>query len=354
MMASMSFFQDQKPLSRVRELLSAPRKVAVVTHHNPDGDAIGSSLGLAGILAKKGHNITVITPNAPAGALNWMAGAEKILPFAENPEKAHEILLAAELIFCLDFNTPKQGGAAFPSVAEAKGVKVMIDHHLEPGDFCDIVFSYPKAAATAELVWHFIAALGWDDLCDAGTASALYTGLMTDTGNFRFNSVTPELHETVAALLRHGAKPDAVYEQVFENTPINALRLLGFALSEKLQVLESGKVAVMSLSADEQKRFDARKADIDDLVNFGLKIAGVRFVALFYETGGQVRGSFRSKGGFSARDFAAKHYGGGGHFNAAGGSSTKSVADTVAEFIRLASDPKVITSLTVSGQDNRP
>ncbi len=331
----MSAFTDPAALSRLRELLAAPKKILIVTHYNPDGDAIGSSLGLAGILKKKGHAVTVVTPNPMPANLRWMAGAAEIAVFSEARERALAAAAEAQALFCLDFGARRQGQDAFAVVEACAAPKILIDHHLEPEDFCDLVFSDTTAAATAQMVYDFAAAMTWTDAIDAEIAAALYCGIMTDTGGLRFKSVTARLHDIVADLMRRGAQAHEIYGRVYENMTLSALRLRGFVLSEKLQIIKDGKIARMSLSDAEQKRFGATKADIDEIINEGLKVGGVVMSAFFYESSGAVRASFRSKGDFSVRDFAAAHYNGGGHFNASGGSSGKSLPETLADFAAL-------------------
>lgn len=325
-------------LDKISELLTSPKRICILTHVNPDGDAIGSSLALANVLKKNNHEVVVITPNVMMGFLKWMKGTDDVISFQNNPEDAIVNIRISEIIFCLDFNNPARIEGVTKYLAEnTKAIKILIDHHIEPKDFCQINFSFPEACSTAELIYCFIKNIGLYNLIDSDIAECLYCGIMTDSGNFRFNSVTPELHEITADLLRLGVDQNKVYELVYDSNSLNTLRIHGYVMAEKLDHIEESKAVIISLSEEEQKRFNVGKTEIDEIVNFGLRISGVTLSAFFYENDGKVRVSIRTKGNISAKNIVMQHFNGGGHFNAAGGVSEEKLVQTVIDFRKLIS-----------------
>lgn len=327
---------DNSSMKEISKILSSPQKVCIITHVNPDGDAIGSSLALGNLLSKMEHEVSVVTPNQMMGFLKWMSGSDKVISFADNKELGVSAIKNAEVIFCLDFNNLSRIEEASEHVlANKAAVKILIDHHIQPQDFCQFTFSFPDACATAELIFYFIEKLGTASLIDNSIADCLYCGIMTDSGNFRFNSVSPELHEIAAALLRKGANQNRVYELVYDSNSIDMMKLNGFVMAERLEHIETKNTVIVYLTEEEQQRYNAGKTEIDDVVNFGLKIEGVKLSAFFYENEGKVRASFRSKGNLSVKEIATKYFNGGGHLNAAGGFSSKNILETVSEFKQI-------------------
>lgn len=344
-----SYQFDDSATTQISRLLSVPQKICIITHANPDGDAIGSSLALSNLLLRMNHEVSVVTPNQMMEFLNWMTGADEVISFADEGDIAIAAIQNAEIIFCLDFNNLSRiDGASDYVLSNQTAVKILIDHHNQLQSFCQFIFSFPEACATAELVFCFIQNLGLAHLIDSTIAECLYCGIMTDSGNFRFNSVTPELHEISAELLRRGVNQNKVYELVFDSNSIRTMKLHGYVMSEKMEYIEESKCVIISLSDEEQKRFNAGKTEIDDVVNFGLKLQGAKVSAFFYENDGKVRASFRSKGDFSVKDIAGKYFNGGGHLNAAGGVSSKNIVDTVSEF------KKILTTEIKPHQEHSP
>lgn len=330
---------DKIEVDKISELLTSPKRICILTHVNPDGDAIGSSLALANVLLKNNHEVVVITPNAMMGFLKWMKGTDDVISFQNNPEDAIVNIRNSEIIFCLDFNNPVRIEGVAKYLAEnTKAIKILIDHHIDPKDFCQINFSFPVACSTAELIYCFIKNIGLYNLIDSDSAECLYCGIMTDSGNFRFNSVTPELHEITADLLRLGVDQNKVYELVYDSNSLNTLKIHGYVMAEKLDHIEESKAVIISLSDEEQKRFNVGKTEIDEIVNFGLRISGVTLSAFFYENDGKVRVSIRTKGNISAKNIVMQHFNGGGHFNAAGGVSEVKLEQTVLDFRKLISN----------------
>lgn len=325
--------QDIKGLKKA---LSSPRKVVITTHHKPDADALGSSLGMAGYLKKRGHEVTVITPTDYPNFLAWMQGNDEVLVFDEgNQEKSAALVSDAELIFCLDFSSLGRINELGELVRASAAEKVLIDHHLDPEDFARYRFWSTEASSTAELVYQLIIDLGDRALIDTGLAEALYAGIMTDTGSFKHPSTTEYTHTVVSDLIRLGADVHKVSKLVYDNNTLDKLRFIGYALSEKLQVLPEFNVAYIAITAEELKRFNSRTGDTEGLVNYALSVEGVVMAAMLIDRSEAVKISFRSVGDFSVSDFSRAHFEGGGHKNAAGGKSDLSLEETVKKFLSL-------------------
>lgn len=319
-----------------KEFLKQPREVVIVTHYKPDADALGSSLGLAGFLRKTGHSPTVITPSDYPEFLSWLPGNDAVVIF--NREKIRDIekrINESALIFCLDFSSLKRINELGELVAKSSARKVLIDHHLEPEGFADFVYWDSTAASTAELVYALIEQLGEQHHVDADIADCLYAGLMTDTGGFRHSNTTRKVFETAAALVAHGAEPARVSKLIYDNNTIERMRLMGFVLNEKLNVLPEYRTAYIALRIEDLKKFSSQTGDTEGLVNYGLSIKGVRLAVMISERRENIKLSFRSLGDFSVNDLARKHFEGGGHKNAAGGQTTLSFDETVKKFLDL-------------------
>jgi phosphoesterase RecJ-like protein len=322
-----------------RALLSAPKKVVIVTHFKPDADALGSSLGLAGFLQKKGHSVQVITPSDYPEFLTWMPGNKTVHAVVkENPEHlkiANTFIQAAEVIFCLDFSALNRINSLGETVRKAPGVKVLIDHHLEPEHFAAFEQWDVTSASTAGLVFELIEQCGESQLMDAAIATCLYAGLMTDTGGFRHNNTTGREFHIASKLVEWGANPHRIAKEIYDTNSLERLRLTGYVLSQKLTVLPEYRTAYMLLTADELTRFGAQTGDTEGLVNYGLSIKGIRLSVLMYDRREEIKLSFRSLGSFSVNDFARKHFQGGGHHNAAGGNTKISLAETLQQFLEV-------------------
>jgi bifunctional oligoribonuclease and PAP phosphatase NrnA len=323
-------------IQALKSFLSEPRQVIVTTHHKPDADALGSSLGLAGYLTKKGHQVTVITPSDYPGFLAWMSGNEKVVAFDKSREKqVRELIDKAEAIFCLDFSGLGRIYDMADMVRNAKARKVMIDHHLEPEAFAEFVQWDPASASTAQLVYKLISDLGDKKIIDASIASCLYAGLMTDTGGFRHNNTRHEEFLIASELVALGANPSKISKAIYDTNTLQRLRLMGFVLKDKLMVLEEFKTAYITLTEEELKGYGSQTGDTEGLVNYGLSIQGIKMAALIYKRKEDVKLSFRSLGSFSVSELARKHFEGGGHKNAAGGQSTLSLDETLQKFLNI-------------------
>ncbi|WP_462266969.1 DHH family phosphoesterase [Mucilaginibacter sp.] len=315
------------------ELLAQPRRVVITTHHKPDGDALGSSLGLYNYLIQLGHHVQVIPPTDYPEFLAWMPGNEEVLIYTEQPEKAAELIAAAELIFCLDFNALSRINEMGELVRASGAYKVMIDHHLEPEDFDDYRHWNINACATAQLIYDFIVnQLNDKDRITADVATCLYTGIMTDSGSFRFPQTTSAVHRIVADLIDAGAVNWRIHELIYSSSSENRLRFLGHCLSNKLEVLPEYHTAIITVSREELKQFDIATGDTEGVVNYAMSITGVKLAAFFVERTDKVKLSLRSKAEFPANEICKKYFNGGGHRNAAGGQSTESLEATVQQF----------------------
>lgn len=320
-------------LDLLKSKLSSPSKIVITTHVKPDADALGSSLGMANYLIKKGHDVRVITPSEYPGFLHWMKGNDDVLVYSEDTHgTAKELIDQASIIMALDFSVLGRIDELGDMVKEASGFKVNVDHHLDPEDFADFRLWDTGAAATCELCYELIVALGDIDFIDKDIAECLYAGIMTDTGGFRHPNTTQNVHEVVAKLIAHGADNSRVSKEVYDKNSIDRLRFLGYALSQNLQVIPESRVAFFALSEEELRQYNSKTGDTEGLVNYALSIEGITLAGLFKESAGGVKISLRSIGKFPANEIAAKYFNGGGHRNAAGGRVELSLKETVALF----------------------
>lgn len=317
---------------KIKEVLTPGKKVVITTHRSPDGDAIGSSLALLHVLKAIGCFPSVIVPNEYPHFLKWMKGNESIINFEISPELAKEKLKESELIFCLDYNALHRMGDLGTEVGKMDILKIMIDHHLKPDDFAWMALSDTTASSTGELVFDFIEGLDLKHLITPEIGACLYAGIMTDTGSFRFPSTSAKTHRVVAELMDKGLVTSMVHEKIYDENAVHKLKLLGFALSEKMKVIEEYNTAYISLSNEELNRYNYQSGDTEGVVNYALSISGVRFAAIFKENEENIRISFRSKGHFSVNQFSRDHFNGGGHANAAGGVSFDGLKETVEKF----------------------
>ena len=320
----------------LREELAKPQQIVVTTHHKPDGDALGSSLAMYHWLKAKGHTVHVVVPSDFPTFLDWLPGRDDVIIYTENNTGGDGLIAAADIIFCLDFNGLARINAMTDSVRNANGRKFMIDHHLDPEGFDDFRHWDSNAAATAQLVYDFIVnVLGEHDSITADIATCLYTGIMTDTGSFRFQSTTSAIHLIVADLISCGAKNWEIHEQVYNSYTENRLKFLGFCLLNRLEVLPEYRTALFSISREDLKQFQITTGDTEGLVNYALSISGMKLAALIIDRTELVKLSLRSVGDFPCNEVCKEHFNGGGHRNAAGGSSNEPLSAVVEKFKNL-------------------
>lgn len=322
-------------IEQLRELLATPQRVVIIPHMNPDGDALGACLGWAHYLTLKGHTCEVIAPNAFPNFYNWMSGANEIILHSESPERVNVALEDASVIFFLDYNDLKRIGTLGQVVANHPATFVMIDHHRQPTDFVDIMFSDHDKSSTSEMVFDIITSLGGKADISKELGECLYTGMLTDTGSFRFGSTTADTHYAVAHLLKSGVASDEVYAKIYDTHTLDSIRLMGYVLSEKLKRVDHVAAAYISISEEEQNRFNFQKGDSEGLVNYGLAINGVKVAGFFRESDGFVKVSLRSKGDFDVNTIARQHFNGGGHKNAAGGSLDMTLSQAISHFKKV-------------------
>lgn len=320
-------------VAALAQLLAAPQRIAITTHFNPDGDAMGSSLGLARVLRALGHEVQVVLPNEPPGNLRWMPGCSEAIAFDKAREACELAVRMAQLLFCLDFNRPDRVDK-LEETLNAAPLKVLIDHHRDPADVFNLVFSDITASSTCQMVHDVLSAMGVAGLIDQEAANCLYAGLMTDSGSFRFSSTSPHTLRVAADLLERGAQPDRIHAAIMEDNTLDRLRLTGFALFERLRLVENGAAALIALSKAEHDQFHYVPGDTEGLVNYGLGIRGVRLSAFLAERNDIIKLSLRSKGNLPVNEFLSAHFQGGGHANAAGGRFNGSLDAAVALLLR--------------------
>lgn len=321
----------------IKQLLSQPKKIAIVSHRNPDGDAYGSSLALYHYLLKFNHQVTVVSPNDCPDFLKWMPAQDKIEIFEKEEKKGTKILGEADIVFVLDFNALHRVGIKMQGALEKiDPVFIMIDHHQQPDDFAKFIYVDPKISSTCQMLYQFLKKLDHLEFIDENIATCLYTGILTDTGSFRFPSTSSLTHKIVAHLIDCGANGASIYNSIHDVNTYSRLQLLGRAL-KNMKVVEQCNMAYITLSQRELSEFNFKKGDTEGFVNYALSIKNVIFAAIFIEDKKQkiIKISFRSVGVFSVNDFARSHFDGGGHINAAGGRSEESLFDTVNRFLKI-------------------
>jgi len=324
---------------KLGDAIKKSKRITIVTHMNPDGDAMGSSLALSMYLQKLNKEVKVIVPNAFPKFLEWMPESKKTFNFQLNEKKVKAFISKCDLVFVLDFNNFKRIEKLGEFIGALDIPKFMIDHHQQPDTFAKYSLHDVKSCSTCELVYDLMKGMGHARMLDKKIAECLYTGLMTDTGSFRFSSVTYKTHLILSELLKTGMVPSDVHGAIYDTYSRDRMKLLGFALN-KMHVLPDNKIAYMALSESELKAFNYQKGDTEGMVNYPFSIKGINFCALFTEQEGIIRMSFRSKGKIDVNKFARAHFSGGGHMNAAGGKSDLSLEETVAKFVSLVSKKK--------------
>lgn len=329
-------------IQSIQSLLATPKKIAIIPHRSPDGDAMGSTLGLYHFLIKYNHQPVVIAPNEFPDFLSWLPGSETVQIFEKDKVNCTKILEEAEIIFTLDFNALHRVGE-MEKVLETLTVPfVMIDHHQKPDDYAAYMYSDTSFGSTCEMLYNFITFIGEAPAIDKTIGTCIYTGILTDSGSFKFPGTTGNTHRIVAKLIDLGVENTVIPSLLFENSSYSRLQLLGRAL-QNMKVLPEHKTSYITLTQEELNAFQYVKGDTEGIVNYGLSIKGIHFTAIFIENKDEkiIKISFRSQGGFDVNQFARDHFNGGGHRNAAGGKSEVSMADTITKFEDL------VTTITI-------
>ncbi|MDN3668908.1 bifunctional oligoribonuclease/PAP phosphatase NrnA [Echinicola jeungdonensis] len=324
-------------LESFKKLLNSPKKIVITTHHKPDADALGSSLGMANYLVKKNHEVTVVTPSDYPSFLYWMKGNDEVLNFEEENHKKEIVkrVNQAEIIICLDFSCLSRINELGEMVRRSQAFKVNIDHHQDPEDFADFRYWSTQAAATCELVYDLIVKIGDKKLIDEDIAECLYSGIMTDTGGFKHPNTTKHVHLVTAELIGLGADNAKISRLIYDTNSVNRLKFIGFALSRRLVILNELNTAYFWISKKDLKKYDSQTGDTEGLVNYALSLDGIKIAALFTERKEAVKISFRSTEDIAVNKFAAKYFNGGGHKNAAGGKSDLTLKETLEKFEKL-------------------
>ena len=323
-------------IEEVKSLLSSPQKILITTHQRPDGDALGSSLGLFHFLKKKNHDVQIISPTDYPDFLKWMPGNEHVILFEEEKkEELKKTIESATLIFCLDFNKLDRIDEVGKLIGNTSATKILIDHHLDADDFALYTFLNVKASSTSELVYDFIVNLQEESLIDRNIATCIYAGILTDTDRFRVPTTSAHVHQVVAALIQYGIDQTYIYQQIYETFSENRLRFLGYCLKEKLEIFPDLKSGIIALEKDDMNRFHCQLGDTENLVNYALWIKSVKVSALIIQRPREVKISMRSKGDFSVEQICREYFNGGGHRNASGGSSKENVKQTREKLISI-------------------
>jgi phosphoesterase RecJ-like protein len=327
---------NSEDVKAIKALLSKPLRIVIVPHKNPDGDAIGSSLGLWHYLKAIGQEVKVIVPNDYPKFLKWMPGTNEVLNFERDNATAVEYLNSSDLCFTLDFNQLGRVGQMAPILEGLQATFIMIDHHQAPDNYAQITYSDSKMSSTSEMVFNFISSLGDVEKVSSEIADCLYAGIVTDTGSFKYSSTTSKTHQVAAELINKGANNFEVQNQIFDTNTPDRLQLLGCAL-KNMVILKEYNTAYTSLSQAELDAHNYKKGDTEGFVNYGLTLQNIRFAVIFIENREEriIKISFRSEGNFSVNEFARNHYHGGGHTNAAGGRSESDMESTVKHFEAL-------------------
>lgn len=314
--------------AQAAEKIEASSRIVLTSHHGPDGDAIGSILGLGRVLRNMGKEVRMIVPNAPAGFLHWMPDYSEVINHQEERNTAEEAIAAAEMIIHLDYNHLDRSGDMQPALEKASATRLVIDHHPEPDDFADMLISHPELSSTCEMVYRFIEGNGWLRHLDLAAAEALYTGLITDTGNFRFGGTSPDTHRVAAHLLEIGVQPQRIASLVYDSNTPARLKLLSRLLG-KMEVLLPYRTSLLYLTAEDYRDIPFSKGDTEGFVNYGLSLRDVELSIFAYPWEDKVKMSFRSKTDFDVNRLAREHFDGGGHRNAAGALSHLGLEETL-------------------------
>lgn len=328
----MSKIISDEHVEQTRKLIEKNNKIVILSHVSPDGDAIGSSLGLYHFLEKIGNDVNIIVPNAYPDFLGWIKGAKEIIVHEKYPDFSAKIISEADLIFFLDFNALSRIPALAEYVEASPAKRIMIDHHLDPMIRCHVTISHPEISSTSELVFRLICGMGAFELITKPCAEAIYTGMMTDTGAFTYNSNHPDIYFIISQLLKKGIDKDLIYRNVYNNYSEDRIRLMGHTFKDNMYVYNEYSTAVIHLSQEELDAYHYKVGDTEGLVNIPLTIRGIVFSVFFKEEKGKIKISFRSVGNFPANKIAADYFNGGGHLNASGGEFMGTLSEAIYYF----------------------
>lgn len=344
---------DNDIIRKFRDVVKHSHHVATVCHVSPDGDALGSSLCMAAVLKSMGKRVTVITPDDIPSTLSFLPGADGVMIASYGYGRVQGALQSADTVMCLDFNELKRLDRLEPYVAASPGVKVMIDHHLNPAGFADLTISHPEKSSTSMVLFSLLVACGYDRHITAEAAACCCAGMMTDTGNFSYNSNDPDLYLIMARIVEKGVNKDSISKRIFDTTSERRLRIMGYCEYHNMIMLPEHRGAIITLSADEAGEFGYRKGDTESLVNAPLGIPDLVWSVYLRATAPDyVKVSMRSKGNYSVREICANHFAGGGHLNASGGEVHGTLDEALRQVLEVM--PRYDYMLPPSDQDNYP
>jgi phosphoesterase RecJ-like protein len=330
-----SIFTSEK-ITALRKLLEEAKLIVITSHRSPDGDSIGCSLGLYHFLKRLGYPVVVCHPDIAPGFLQWMPGIKDIALLESEPEIVKPLLADADLIFCLDYHHPSRTGKMEELLVNSKAAKVIIDHHRDPDkDFATLLFSDITSSSTSQLIYDLIESLDETDLIDNLSGTCIYTGIVTDTGSFRFSCTSARTHHIAGEILKKGIRTWEIHENLFDSNSLNRLKLVSYSLLEKLVIYPEYKTAFVWLTQEEEDRFQVVKGDTEGIVNQVLSIQGIRMAGFFKESEQIVKISFRSKGEIPTNKLSSQHFEGGGHLNASGGKFVGKIEDAVQKFVTI-------------------
>lgn len=326
------------PIQDCLPLLQSTQSIFITTHHKPDGDAIGSMMGLAHYFIKKGHRVFPVSPSEVPDFLSWIPGLETVYNYEAEPKKVEQVLAESSLIFCLDFNDFGRVRTMETLLTSATQPKILIDHHLFPKPYFEYGISDAAKSSTCEMIYDFINMAGDNHLINETIAACLYTGVMTDTGSFRFPVTGASVHRMIADLKDKGLQHSPIHEEIYDSWTEGRMKFLGYILKERMEIfpeLHSGLITIAQKDIDD---YQVQTGDTEGLVNYPTSIAGIQFATLIIERKDGIKMSFRSKGNFDVNTFARENFNGGGHFNASGGQSSQSFTETILRFKKILSE----------------
>jgi len=328
----MSKVISEQNIENVRKLIEEANKIAIISHVSPDGDAIGSSLALYHFLESVGKEVNALVSNNFADFLKWLKGSKEIIIYDSYPEFAEKIIKEADLLFFLDFNTSKRMAGLAEHVEKSSAKRIMIDHHLNPDIDCNVIISHPEISSTSELVFRLVCRMGSFDLITKQCAECIYTGMMTDTGAFTYNSNNPDIYFIISQLLKKGIDKDQIYRNIYNNYSEDRIRLMGHVFKDNLRIYREYNTASIHLTQEELSFYHHKVGDTEGLVNIPLTIKDIVVSAFFKEEKEKIKISFRSVGKFPVNKLASDHFNGGGHLNAAGGEFRGELKDAITLF----------------------
>ena len=326
---------NEEQTKKLKQLIADAKNIVITCHMSPDGDAVGSSLGLMHVLRTMGKYTSVVTPDMVPVSLNFLPGVKSIVVYTRQELLAKQLVKEADLIICLDFNALYRIDRFAPVIGQAKATKVMIDHHLDPENFTDLCISYPHMSSTCELLYNAIVLTGMKRFLNYNSATCIYTGMMTDTGNFTYNSNNSDLYIIIAELLKYGIDKDYIYNTAMNTFSADRLRLMGYAMSEKMEVFPEVGGAIIELTREELYRFNYQKGDTESLVNKPLSIPGIYWSIFLREDADYIKVSARSTGDFAVNGYCEQYFSGGGHKNAAGAEFIGTIEDARKQVLQI-------------------